>query len=74
MIGPSELKQILVRLLQHYGSLPEPPRDPFKLILLENIAYLAKGDRRQEALALLERTVGTEPEATSPLPTPSSRP
>jgi len=55
------LKSVLVRLREHYGKLPEPPPDPFTLILLENVAYLAKGDKRQEALQLLERTVGLDP-------------
>src|SRR4030095_10571219 len=57
----TDLKSVLVQLQKHYGKLPEPPRDPFILILLENVAYLAKGDKRQEALALLERTVGLDP-------------
>ena len=55
------LKSVLVRLHEHHGVLAEPPRDPFTLVLLENVAYLAKGDQRQEALRLLERTVGTGP-------------
>jgi endonuclease-3 len=61
--GATGFKATLIRLRQYYGPLPEPPADPFILILLENVAYLAKGNRRQEALQLLERTVGTEPEA-----------
>lgn len=61
--GATKLKSVLIRLRQYYGPLPEPPSDPFVLILLENVAYLAKGDRKQAALQLLERTVGTEPES-----------
>jgi endonuclease III len=63
MTEAGRLRSILVRLREHYGPLPDPPKDPFILILLENVAYLAKGDKRQEALQLLERTVGTEPKA-----------
>jgi endonuclease-3 len=48
-------------LKKHYG----PPgklhtRDPFELVLLENVAYLAGPARRHEAFELLKRTVGTD--------------
>ena len=61
--GATGFKDTVIRLRQHYGALPEPPQDPFTLILLENVAYLAKDDKRQEALAMLERTVGLDPAA-----------
>jgi endonuclease III len=64
MSPPARLKAILIRLRDHYGILdPEPPRDPFQLILLENVAYLASPERRRAAWNLLERTVGTSPAA-----------
>ena len=50
MTAATSLKSILVRLREHYGPLPEPPRDPFTLILLESVAYLAKGDKRKSAM------------------------
>src|SRR5690349_24273600 len=42
-----------------YGS-PSPPatRDPFELILHENIAYLVSDDRREKAFRELKRRVG----------------
>jgi endonuclease III len=40
-----------------------PTADPFELILLENVAYLASPARRLEAFEELKRSVGTEPEA-----------
>jgi endonuclease III len=52
-----------VRLLkQHYGPpAAMPTTDPFELILLENVAYLASPARRREAFELLKRTIGTDP-------------
>jgi len=54
-----------VKLLkEHYGPpAPLPTDDPFELILLENVAYLAPPARRREAFEQLKRTVGTAPEA-----------
>ncbi|HZN56771.1 MAG TPA: hypothetical protein VFD71_01760 [Planctomycetota bacterium] len=52
-----------VRLLKsHYGR-PEPPptSDPFELILLENVAYLASPEERREAFSLLKKSIGTDP-------------
>lgn len=51
-------------LRKHHGPPGRPPTaDPFELILLENVAYLAKPARRREAFELLARTVGTSPSA-----------
>lgn len=51
-------------LREHYGPpLPLPTSDPFELVLWENVAYLAPPARRREAFELLQRTVGTAPEA-----------
>jgi endonuclease III len=54
-----------VKLLRkHYGSpAPLPATDPFELILLENVAYLASPARRREAFEQLKKTVGTNPAA-----------
>jgi endonuclease III len=51
-------------LRKHYGPPPPLPTvDPFELILLENVAYLAPPARRREALEQLRNTVGTSPAA-----------
>ncbi len=46
-----------------YGR-PTPPRmrDPFELVLWENVAYLADDDRRARAFSQLKKTVGLRPE------------
>ena len=56
------LRDTVDALRRHYGS-PEqlPTADPFELILLENVAYLASPARRREAFELLRRTIGTDP-------------
>jgi endonuclease III len=57
-----DLRRMVELLRQHYGAPPKPPtRDPFELILWENVAYLASPARRQEAFDLLRATVGTQP-------------
>src|SRR5215510_11760372 len=58
----SNLEKIVERLARHYGP-PAPPitNDPFELILLESVAYLASDERREEAFKLLRRLVGTKP-------------
>lgn len=47
----------------HGRPQPLPTADPFELILLENVAYLASPVRRREAFDLLRHTIGTTPEA-----------
>jgi len=56
------LRETVDALRRHYGS-PErlPTADPFELILLENVAYLASPARRREAFELLRSTIGTDP-------------
>jgi len=58
------LKEAVASLKRHYG-LPEPPptRDPFELVLWDNVAYLASPPRRREAFELLKASVGTRPRA-----------
>jgi endonuclease III len=56
------LREVVESLREHYGPPePLPTADPFELILLENVAYLASPERRREAFELLKRTVGTRP-------------
>src|SRR6185436_5681977 len=54
-----------IRRLRRYYGRPAPPAttDPFELILMENVAYLASIEERRSAFEQLERTVGTSPRA-----------
>src|SRR5438552_14696909 len=56
------LPKIVSQLAAHYGQ-PEPPitTDPFELILLENLAYLVRDERRAEAFKTLRKHAGTKP-------------
>jgi endonuclease III len=58
------LADAIGRLEKLYGP-PAPPAtaDPFELILLENIAYLATPAKRREAFERLKAKVGTTPAA-----------
>ena len=55
-------KKIISKLKSHYGQ-PKLPQtcDPFELILLENIAYLADDARREAAFEELRNSVGLRP-------------
>ncbi|HEY4361529.1 MAG TPA: hypothetical protein VGN17_11180 [Bryobacteraceae bacterium] len=58
----SDFTKLLSILAKHYGKpLPPPKRDPFELILYENIAYLVSDDRRERAFRELKQQVGTNP-------------
>jgi len=62
--GLLSLPQAVERLRRHYGAPARlPTSDPFELILLENVAYLAPPARRREAFARLQGGVGTSPAA-----------
>lgn len=62
--GVPALSAIIDRLALFHGDQPGlPSTDPFELILLENVAYLASDNRRAEALDHLRNAVGTQPEA-----------
>jgi endonuclease III len=54
--------KIVERLEDHYGpTAPPVSRDPFELILYENIAYLVSDDRREKAFRELKKRVGLRP-------------
>ena len=55
-------KKIIDKIKLHHGQ-PKPPQssDPFELILLENIAYLADDARREAAFEELRNTIGLRP-------------
>jgi endonuclease-3 len=52
-------RKVIGQLEKQYGR-PKPPRirDPFELILYENIAYLVSDDRREKAFRELKMRVG----------------
>jgi endonuclease-3 len=56
------LGEAIERLHGTYGR-PEPPPsdDPFDLVLLENVAYLADSPARRDAFEMLEDEIGTSP-------------
>jgi endonuclease III len=59
---PLKLAAVLQALKKHYGAPePLPTKDPFELILWENVAYLAPPARRRAAFELLRREVGLRP-------------
>src|SRR5262249_42815527 len=56
------LPRILAALRRLYGKPARPRvRDPFELILYENVAYLASDERRDEAFGELQERVGLTP-------------
>jgi endonuclease III len=61
---PSPRLPRLISLLRaHHGAPAAPPvRDPYRLLLLEQVAYLADDDVRLAAFRELERRIGTAPE------------
>jgi endonuclease III len=60
---PLKLAAVLQALKKHYGvPEPLPTKDPFELILFENVAYLAPPARRRAAFALLRQEIGLSPD------------
>jgi endonuclease III len=58
------LPEIIERLEAAQGAPPPPPpTDPWRLVLLENVAYLADDERRDRALRMLEHEIGIDPES-----------
>jgi len=56
------LARLLARLARHHGEPQAPPvDDPYRLILFEQVAYLADDATRLAAWRRLESEVGTEP-------------
>jgi endonuclease III len=56
------LEHALSRLEALYGPQIPPSRDPWLLILWENVAYLANDERRTQAFGMLKKEIGTSPE------------
>jgi endonuclease III len=64
MNSTTSLRRILTTLRRHYGKPQRPiSRDPFKLILWEQVAYLVPDAHRHRAFAALRRQVGLTPAA-----------
>jgi endonuclease III len=60
--GSLTFAEVARTLRDHHGPPAlVPTTDPFELVLLENVAYLASPAMRREAFEVLRRTVGTEP-------------
>ena len=59
----SPLARRIDALEKRYGR-PTPPRtrDPFELVLWENVAYLVDDERRARAFTQLKKTVGLRPQ------------
>ena len=58
------LGQAVAGLRRLYGPPSKPPtRDPFGLVIYENVVYLAPPERRREAFEELRARVGATPEA-----------
>jgi endonuclease III len=55
------LAMVISRLEAEYGKPKPPPRDPWALILWENVAYLANDDRRGQAFHTLRKRIGIQP-------------
>jgi endonuclease III len=55
------LATVISRLEAEYGKPKPPPRDPWTLILWENVAYLANDDRRRQAFDTLRKRIGLQP-------------
>ena len=60
----SRLATLIRRLRTFHGApVPPPVRDPYRLVLLEQVGYLAADTDRLAAFRLLEQRVGTDPDA-----------
>jgi endonuclease III len=61
---PSRLAVLLARLRESTGHITLPPvRDPYRLLIWEQVAYLSDDATRLAAFRTLEKEVGTDPEA-----------
>lgn len=62
--APNRLTRLIRRLRRFYGPpLAPPSRDPYDLLLWEQVGYLASDEKRLAAFRQLEQQVGLAPEA-----------
>lgn len=61
-MAAQDLSKTIKSLARHYGE-PDPPvsRDPFELVLYENVIYMGTDDKRAAAFAALKKKIGTRP-------------
>jgi endonuclease III len=59
----SRLEQLIDRLQRFYGTLPEPPRDPFMLFVWEVLSAHSTPRKRDAAFAALKRVRALTPDA-----------
>lgn len=58
------LRAVITALRRHYGKVRSPiSRDPFQLILWEQVAYLVSDQQRRRAFSALRAETGLEPMA-----------
>ena len=62
MKSSTALSKIVGQLERFYGTPVPPSKDPFELIVLENIAYLANDTQREKTFEELKARVGIDPE------------
>src|SRR5437588_1480731 len=59
----ARLAKVIAELERHYGKPPGPlTRDPWELILLENVLYLADDQHRAAAFKALKQKIGFKPQ------------
>jgi endonuclease III len=51
----TRLEQLIAKLRKHYGPLPEPPSDPFELLVWEALSWHATTTKRDAAFAALKK-------------------
>lgn len=59
----TRLEGLLASLREFYGTLPEPPRDPFRLFVWEVLSAHGTPQKRDAALAALKRIPALTPDA-----------
>jgi endonuclease III len=69
----TRLQRLLAILRNHQGPQTPPSRDPWHLILWENVAYLADDDARAAAFAALREATGLDPDSIGSCPEPVLR-
>jgi endonuclease-3 len=69
----TRLQRLLATLGDHQGPQEPPSRDPWHLILWENVAYLAGDDARAAAFAALREATGLDPDSIGNCPEPVLR-
>jgi endonuclease III len=58
------IKKVVEKLGALYGEPASPKtKDPFELVLLENVAYLVSDEQREKAFDQLRKKIGVEPPA-----------